>query len=30
MQSHNWYLNSEDALSLDQELMGPEYGFSLE
>lgn len=26
----DWYLNAEDAFNLDQDLMGPEYGFSVD
>ena len=28
--SSSWYLNSESAYALDQDLMGEKYGFSLE
>jgi hypothetical protein len=28
--NYDWYLNAQDALNLDQELMGPDYGFSID
>ena len=29
-QSCDWYLNAEDAFNLDQDLMGPEYAYSVD
>lgn len=29
-QATDWYLSAEDAFKLDQDLMGPDYGYSVD